>query len=309
MSNVTLFDAPLPGVLHGEVDEDTKSLAGNSVGGMRRLSIKGGVFREMLGNKEYRTSEERHINVAVVRVAEHNSRQYYPGAYVEGQATAPVCWSSDGQRPDADARQAQSSTCAACPQNVKGSGQGESRACRYQRRIAVVLESEIERREVYQLICPATSIFGDGERNKMPLQKYAQHLANHTTPITKIVTEVRFDTTSTQPKLTFKATRPLTDSEYAIVRELRDSPEAVKAVQLNAAQAEGTGYKATTTMVQLPLFADEEPESPPPAEKPVKVAAKKPVEAEVATDEPKKAPSKKPAPEPKLADLVGEWDD
>ena len=307
MSNTTLFTASLPGVLHDEIDEDTKALAGSGVGVMRRLSIKGGVFREMLGGKEYRSSEERHINVAVVRVAEHNSRQYYPGAYVEGQATAPVCWSSDGQRPDADVREKQSSTCAACPQNVKGSGQGETRACRYQRRIAVVLESEIERREVYQLICPATSVFGDGERNKMPLQKYAQHLANHTTPITKIVTEVRFDTTSTQPKLTFKATRPLTDSEYAIVRELRDSPEAVKAVQLNAAQAEGV--KATTTMVQLPLFADEEPESPPPAAKSVKAAAKKPVETEVATDEPKKVASKKPAPEPKLADLVGEWDD
>ena len=309
MSNIALFAAPLPGVLHGEVDEDTKALAGSGAGGLRRLSIKGGVFREMLGGKEYRTSEERHINVAVVRVAEHNSRQYYPGAYVEGQATAPVCWSSDGQKPDTDVKEAQSSTCAACPQNVKGSGQGESRACRYQRRIAVVLESEIERREVYQLICPATSIFGDGERNKMPLQKYAQHLSNHKTPITQIVTEVRFDTNSTQPKLTFKATRPLTDSEYAIVRELRDSPEAIKAVQLNAAQAEGVGHTATTTMVQLPLFADEEPENPAPAAKTVKVAVKKPVETEVAIDEPKKAPSKKPAPEPKLADLVGEWDD
>jgi hypothetical protein len=101
----------------------------------------------------------------------------------------------------------------------------------------------------------------------------------------------------------------LTVSEYAIVKDLRDSPEAIKAVQLNAAQAEGIGHKATTTMVQLPLFADEEPESPPPAAKPVKAAAKKPVEVEVATDEPKKVVSKKPAPEPKLADLVGEWDD
>jgi len=310
MSNIMLFDAPLPGILHGDADEDTKSLAGSSVGGgMRRLSIKGGVFREMLGSKEYRTSEERHINVAVVRVAEHNSRQYYPGVYVEGQASAPVCWSSDGQRPDTDVREAQSGTCAACPQNVKGSGQGESRACRYQRRIAVVIESEIDRREVYQLICPATSVFGDGELKKMPLQKYAQHLGSHSTPITKIITEVRFDTSSTQPKLTFKAVRPLTDSEYAIVRELRDSPEAVKAVQLNVAQAEGVGRKATTTAVQLPLFANEEPESPAPTVKLIKAVAKKPVETEVVIDEPKKAASKKTAPEPKLADLVEEWDD
>ena len=58
MSNITLFDAPLPGTLQGGVDEDTKLLAGSSGGGggIRRLSIKGGVFREMLGNKEYRSS-------------------------------------------------------------------------------------------------------------------------------------------------------------------------------------------------------------------------------------------------------------
>ena len=311
MSNITLFDAPLPGTLQGGVDEDTKLLAGSSDGGgIRRLSIKGGVFREMLGNKEYRSSEERHINVAVVRVAEHNSRQYYPGAYVEGQSSAPVCWSSDGQKPDAESTEKQSPTCAACSQNIKGSGQGESRACRYQRRIAVVLESEIDRREVYQLICPATSVFGDGEPRKMPLQKYAQHLGSHATPITKIITEVRFDTSSTQPKLTFKAVRPLTDSEYAIVRELRDSPEAIKAVQLNAAQAEGVGRREP---VQLSLFADEEFETvtpaakPAPAPAPAPAAAKKPVEPAIA--EPKKAASKKPSPEPKLADLVGEWDD
>jgi hypothetical protein len=300
---------PLPAHQHGEVDEDTKALAGNNTGGIRRLSIKGGVFREMLGSKEYRTSEERYINVAFVRVAEHNSRQYYPGVYVEGQATAPVCWSSDGQRPDADVREKQSATCAACPQNVKGSGQGDSRACRFQRRVAVVLESEISRREVYQLICPATSVFGDGEPNKMPLQKYARHIQSHHTPITEIVTQVRFDTNSTQPKLTFKAVRPLTVSEYAIVKGLRDSPEAIRAVQRNAAQAEGVGYEATPPMVRLPLFAGEELESPPPAAKPVKAVAKKLAEPEVAIDEPKKAASKKPAPESKLADLVGEWDD
>ena len=310
VSNITLFTTPLPAYQHGEVDgdADTKWLAGDdSGGGIRRLSIKGGVFREMLGKKEHRISEERYINVAVVRVAEHNSRQYYPGAYIEGQTSAPLCWSSDGQRPDLDSRGKQSPTCAACPQNVKGSGQGESRACRTQRRIAVVIESEIDRCEVYQLICPATSVFGEGEPSKMPLQRYAQHIRSHNTPITKIITEVRFDTNSTQPKLTFKAVRPLTAGEYAIVKGLRDSPEAVRAIQLTAAQAEGIKSSATPTMVQLPLFANDELESAAPVAKPIRVVATKPVEAEIA--EPKKAISKKPAPEPKLADLIGEWDD
>jgi hypothetical protein len=303
MSNeLTLFNAPLPAYIRGE-DADTKALAGS--GGMRRLSIKGGVFREMIGGQEHRAIEERSLNVAVVRVAPHNSRQYFAGTYVEGEKAAPVCWSSDGQKPDADVKNKQAPNCMNCPQNVKGSGQGDSRACRFQRRLAVVLDGAIENREVYQLICPATSVFGEGERGKMPLQKYAQFLNAHRTPITAIVTELRFDTASTQPKLYFKPVRPLTEAEYAVVQELRDSPEAVNAVTLNVAQTDGHQ--------ELPaLFdkqkAEEEFEQVVPVAKEEKPKKAKP-EAEPEVAEPKKAPSKKPAAEPKLADLVGEWDD
>jgi hypothetical protein len=300
MSELTLFEGKkLPAHMSDAVDEDTKALAGSS-GGMRRISIKGGVFREMIGGKEYRASEERAMNVSIVRVAPHNSRQFFPGAYVEGEKVAPVCWSSDGQKPDTDVKEKQGANCSLCPQNVKGSGQGESRACRFQRRVAVMIESEIERREVYQLICPATSVFGDGERGKMPLQKYAQHLQAHRTPITKIITEVRFDTASTQPKLTFKAIRPLTEDEYNIVVEMRDSTEALAAVSLNVAQTDGTSPAPA-------LFAPSD-EPAKPAKPAAKKAAPEP-EAEADIEEPKKAPSKKATVEPKVADLVGEWDD
>lgn len=308
MSNVALFKAPLPASVNGEMDDDTKALAGSPASvGMRRLSIKGGVFREMIGGKEHRVSEERAMNMAVVRVAPFNSRIFYSGSYVEGQVTKPSCWSSDGQKPDAEALDKQSANCMSCPQNIKGSGTGTGRACRYQRRIAVLLDGEIDRREVYQLIAPATSIFGDGERGKMPLQKYAQHLGEHRTPITQIITEVRFDTSATQEKLVFKAIRPLTDEEYAVVCELRDSPEAIAAVSLNVAQTDGV-----IPSPKAALFAPEEEEEKVVA-KPAKVAKKpEPVEDEdegAEIEEPKKAASKKPAPEPKLADLVGEWDD
>lgn len=305
MSDITLFEGiKLPAHMTDAVDEDTKALAGS--GGMRRISIKGGVFREMIGGKEYRASEERAMSVAVIRVAPHNSRQYFAGTYVEGERAAPVCWSSDGQKPDGDVRDKQSSNCASCPQNVKGSGQGESRACRYQRRLAVMIDGEIDRREVYQLICPATSVFGDGERGKMPLQKYAQHLQSHRTPITRIITELRFDTASTQPKLTFKAVRPLTDEEYAVVAEMRDSAEAIAAVTLHVSQTDGDAPAPA-------LFASNPPdaeENDAPAAKPAaRAPAKAKVEVEADVAEPKKAASKKTVAEPKLNDLVGEWDD
>jgi hypothetical protein len=308
MSNITLFEGfegKLPTHLNG-VDDDTKALAGGAVG-MRRISIKGGVFREMIGGKEVRSNEDRAMNIVVVRVAPHNSRQFFPGTYVEGEKVAPVCWSSDGRLPDAGVKERQAPNCATCPQNIKGSGQGESRACRYQRRLGVMIDGEIEKREVYQLICPATSVFGDGERGKMPLQKYAQHLQAHKTPITQITTEMRFDTASTQPKLTFKAIRPLTDEEYAVVVEMRDSAEAIAAVTLNVSQTDG--------VAPLPALFDNTKEDAPAPTKPAAKKAEtppKPVQAADAEPEvapPTKVSSKKPVPETKLADLVGEWDD
>jgi len=307
MSNITLFEGfegKLPTHLDN-IDDATKSLAGGAVG-MRRISIKGGVFREMIGGKEVRSSEDRAMSIVVVRVAPHNSRQYFAGAYVEGEKARPVCWSADGRLPDADVKEKQAPNCATCPQNIKGSGQGESRACRYQRRMAVMIDGEIDRREVYQLICPATSVFGDGERGKMPLQKYAQHLQAHKTPITQIVTEMRFDTASTQPKLTFKAIRPLTDEEYAVVVDMRDSTEAVAAVTLNVSQTDGDA--------PLPALFDNSKEATPAPAKVAKPKAAEPkpapeVEAEPEIAPPTKVTSKKPVPETKLADLVGEWDD
>ena len=73
--------------------------------------------------------------------------------------TAPTCWSSDTDKPDDNVDAPQASRCADCEQNVKGSGKGESRACRYSQKIAVSLEEDMD--NVYQMQLPATSIFGD----------------------------------------------------------------------------------------------------------------------------------------------------
>jgi hypothetical protein len=289
MSEMTLFKGGLPAYLKG-TDDATNALAGTSDGGglgARRISIKGGVFREFIGGKEYRVSEERSMNVVIVKAASKVSRIYYSGSYVEGETVSPTCWSSDSQRPDEKVKTPQSATCLTCPKNIKGSGQGESRACRYQQRLAVVLDSEVDKEEVYQLVLPPTSVFGDGEKGKLPLQAYARHLKNHGTPITGVVTEMRFDTASPTPKLVFKPLRPVTEEEYAVIQKLKDSPEALSAIALTVAQTDGVKDKPS-----------------------LKAALLAPVEAE-AVEEPKKAAPKKAVVgnEPKLEDLVGEWDD
>ena len=287
MSEMTLFKGGLPAYLKGTTDDVTNALAGGESLGARRISIKGNLFREYIGGKEYRVSEERSMNVVIIKAAPKVSRIFYAGSYVEGETASPTCWSADSQRPDEKVKEKQSATCLTCPQNIKGSGQGDSRACRYQQRLAVVLDGEIDKEEVYQLVLPPTSVFGDGEKGKLPLQAYARHLKNHGTPITGVVTEMRFDTASPTPRLIFKPIRPVTEEEYETVTRLKDTKEAVDAVTMTVAQTDGVKDKP-------------------------KALAKPAVEAEVdAIEPPKKSPPKKApvASEDKLEDLVNEWDD
>jgi hypothetical protein len=290
MSEMTLFKGGLPAYLQTATDDATNALAGESLGS-RRISIKGNVFREYIGGKEYRVSEERSMNVVIIKAAPKVSRVFYSGTYVEGETVSPTCWSSDSQRPDEKVKDKQSATCLNCPQNIKGSGQGDSRACRYQQRLAVVVDGEVDREEVYQLVLPPTSVFGDGEKGKLPLQAYARHLKNHGTPITGVVTEMRFDTASPTPKLVFKPVRPVTEEEFNTIQRLKDSQEANNAVTMTVAQTDGVKDKPKPALAA-------------PKAEPEKVEAEE-------VEEPKKAAPKKAAvsAEPKLEDLVGEWDD
>ena len=269
MSDLALFqNNELPAYLkNAALDDVTSALAGESLGS-RRISIKGGVFREMIGGKEYRVSEERSMNVVIVKAAPKVSRIFYSGSYSEGETVSPTCWSSDSQRPDEKVKEKQSATCLTCAKNIKGSGQGDSRACRYQQRLAVVVDGEIQKHEVYQLVLPPTSVFGDGEKGKLPLQAYARHLKNNGVPITGVVTEMRFDTASPTPKLVFKPVRALTEDEYNTVQHLKDSSEAISAITLTVAQTDGVKENKQEVFA-APEAVIEEPKKAEPKKAPV----------------------------------------
>ena len=245
MSNMTLFKgANLPSRLKNqELDDVTKSLMGGGGGSTyKRISIKGNVFRMVSGGKEIATNEDRAMNVVIVAAAPDNSRTYYEGQYKEGEAIRPACWSNDGKTPDKGVKNPQASTCASCPQNIKGSGQGDSRACRFSRRLAVVLEGDMDG-DVYGLTLPATSVFGKGEEGKLPLQAYATHIGQFGCPVTAVVTEMRFDIKSPTPKLTFKPVRPLTDEEDEIAVRQGQTADAKAAITLTVAQQDKVGEK------------------------------------------------------------------
>jgi hypothetical protein len=303
-SEMTLFKdgVQLPAYLKNrEMDDVTKSLMG---GGSlaKRISIKGGVWRLMSGGKEIAVNEDRAMNFVIVNAAPKVGRMFYQGTYDPDaeKASAPVCWSANGDTPDASVAEPQSKTCANCPQNIKGSGQGDSRACRFSQRVAVVLENDLEG-DVFQLSLPAASIFGNGENGKLPLQAYVKFLAGFNVPITAVVTEARFDTNAATPKLTFKAARPLSEAEYAQCQAAGQSAAAKQAIAFTVSQQDG---------VKQIEKRDEEFRS---NDKPVtkKAAEPEPEKAEATEEVPTKRTTKAPAPEPKkdAKALLAEWDD
>lgn len=283
---LSLFKGNLPEYLKNRgLSATTRALMGSSQN--KRISIKGGVFRMMVGGQETAKSDERSMNVVVVSASPNVSRTFYAGKYVEGEQTPPACWSSDGVRPDSNVESPQSNTCADCPQNVAGSGEKKSRACRYSQRLAVVLANDFNG-DVFQLTLPATSIFGKPENGKMPLQAYVKYLAAHGVNIEDVVTEMRFDTDAAVPTLTFSPVRPLEEHEHNLCSLKAQTQEAKNAITMTVAQADGVGAKSKAAL-------------PKPSA---------PVDAEDSPAPTKRTPKKQEeAPAKSVANLLEEWDD
>jgi hypothetical protein len=260
--------------------------------------------------------------VIVVKAAPKVSRIFYAGSYdKDAAAAAPDCTSGDGEKPDAGVKNKQASSCATCPQNIAGSGNGQSRACRYQQRLAVVLANNPEG-DVLQVTLPATSIFGKEDGDKRPLQAYARAMAAQTPPVNldSIVTRMKFDTKAESPKLIFAPVRWLTDDEYEIVQTQSTSKDAEKAVASTPAAVDGVTTPAPLAIEGKRPAAKpmgemlDEDEAEAMAEVKAKPKAK-PKAVEVETEEEpevRKAPAKvesAPAKKNKLADIVADWDD
>jgi hypothetical protein len=323
MSNIAMFNpSQAPAFArNAELSETTLALAGgNGASGVKRVSIKGGVFRLMSAGKEIAAIDERHLDVIIVKAAPKISRVFYAASYdKDAAAAAPDCTSADGEKPDAGVKNKQSATCAQCAQNIAGSGNGQSRACRYQQRLAVVLANNPDG-DVMQVTLPAASIFGKEEGGKRPLQAYARYMAAQTPPVNldTIVTRMKFDTKAESPKLVFEAARWLTDDEYTSAQEQAKSSDAAKAVSATPAALDGVpaaplaleGKRPAAAAVAV-LPEQEEEEAPAPAPK-AKKAKAAPVVDEDDEPEVRKPEAKEtavPAKKSKLADIVADWDD
>ena len=319
MSNITLFSSSnVPAFArNNELSDTARALTGGSVSNTKRISIKGGVFRLLAGGKEVASIEDRHLDVVIVKAAPKVSRVFYAGAYDPEKISGPDCWSNDGETPDASIKAPQHSACHNCPQNIAGSGNGNSRACRFQQRMAVVLENDMEG-EVLQLTLPATSIFGKEEGDKRPLQAYARFLAAQNPPVNpeQIVTRMKFDTKAESPKLFFAPVRWLTDEEYPGVVRQGETEEAKRAINMTVAQADGVKPKAAPMSIPgkspaaaaAPTPSDDEEEAPKAKAPKTKPVAEADDEPEIRKAAPK-AGAAVPEKKSKLSSIVSDWDD
>jgi hypothetical protein len=181
--------------------------------------------------------------------------------------------------------------------NVKGSGQGEGRACRYSQRLAVVLANDIGG-DIFQLTLSAQSLFGEGAPGKWPLQTYAKMIGSKGIPVTAVVTEMRFDTDSSTPKITFKPIRVLDSAEHQRVVDQGLTDAATKAITMTVAEADSAKNAKASVKVAPKLEAPIE----------VKVEAKA---EEVAAEPVKRSVKKEEEATPKkdLSSILSEWDD
>lgn len=302
MSNVALFSGSnVPAFAkRGELSDIAKSLAGSGGGGGKRISIKGGVFRLLVGGKEVASIDERYLDVVIVNAAPKIGRTFYAKSYDGETPAAPDCWSADGETPSPDAANKQSDRCATCPQNVKGSGMGESRACRFSQRLAVVLANNLEG-DVMQLQLPATSIFGKEEGDKRPLQAYARYVvANQASP-EMMVTRMQFDTKAEAPKLFFKPVRWLDESEYEVAVKQGQTEDAKRAITMTVAKTDNVATPAPLALEGAKPKAKATPKAEEPAAE----------EEENAPPTKRKSKSDEPAAAGKssLAKLAADWDD
>lgn len=221
-----------PALVQTGLDEDTMAVAGGSANQTKRLSLKGGVFRKIVGGKEVGAIEDRHMNVIFVKMAHSASRQCYEGTYEEGKVTSPICWSNDSVKPDADVEQPCAPSCDVCPNSAKGSNDsGVGAKCKLSWRTAVVLPQD-PAGDVLELVIPAASAFGKEESGRWPFKSYIGMLASNNIAASRVVTKMQFDTKVQFPKVLFSPAGAVDPSNYDAVSGQGKTPAAESAIKL-----------------------------------------------------------------------------
>jgi len=293
-TNLSIFKNPNAVVAaSGRTSALAQQIASGS-GGIRRITTAtGGTFKRIVNGEQIGKAIRGEFNAIIVHQMPKVSREFYASEYdADAKPTLPDCWSNLGDRPESKAANPQAANCTMCPKNVDGSGaKGKGRACRFNRRIALLLEGD-DTGEVYQLKIPAKSLFGKGEGNTHPYESYGRFLVANGSAPDLVVTTIAYSLEADTMELNFTAARPITDEEWELVQAAQADPDTQRYVSLTVAEADGVSRKPSPAKVIAapvePADEDDEVHEPKAA---------------------KRAPKAEEAPKPKgdLAAIVNAW--
>jgi len=245
MSELSVILQNSPNLIQTGLDEDTLAVAGGALNNSnKRISIRGGVFRKIVGGKEVSAIEDRHMNVIIVKMAHTANRMFYAQNYKEGEKVTPTCWSSDSRVPDPEVKTPQARSCDTCQFSAKNSA-GAGSACRLSWRMAVVLPQDPSG-DIMQLVLPATSCFGKEDSGKWPFRPYIQMLANNNVSAGRVITKLQFDTKSPTPKVLFSPAAAVNPADMETIQRQGKSSTAEQAIKL-------TVYESKTAESEVPV--------------------------------------------------------
>lgn len=204
------------------------------------------------------------LKVIVLAQAKSRGRTYYEGAYDPAKEAMPVCWSNDGNVPDANVPAPVHTDCKNCPMSVKGSKiteQGKAVTACSAHRIIVVVPASQPTSTPLRCKLAITSLFDKQSPDLeaagwMAFEQYTDMLRSRGVGHTAtVVTKMTFDSNVAYPKVIFSPDRWLTPEEVAIVAPIAKSEEVTALIE---------GSFTPPPALPAPSNGFDEDDAPPP---------------------------------------------
>jgi len=210
---------------------------------MNKISIdlEKAVFKFSNNGVAIEVSEFTSLHVVVVASAPDLFRQYYKDPFVENRMQHPICWSSNSRNPDPEVEKPQHRSCILCDKNIKGSGEGLTRACKYRQRICVVKIDNLQS-PLWQVNLAGPSIF-NVDREEQGYKAYCKYIQSSGQSVSGVVTDMYITDAGC---IAFKPIRHCNRDEWLQVRELSKSDKARECITKS-----GFGVKDFTAMQKV----------------------------------------------------------
>lgn len=232
MSNeVTIFQDPDAGAVELAPEFRAMIESGMAVGDLGEgvggnyaiLSIRGKTFRVKYQSNETAILDANgdavpSLEAVIVRANPYLTKQYYENGYVEGDTSSPVCFSIDGKTPSQNAEKPQHTNCATCQMNRFGSritpAGVKVKACQDNKKVAIVPLADLANADF-----AGPMLFRIPASALKDLLTFNNLMTSRGYTYNGVAVRIGFDTDASYPKPTFRAMRPLTSDEAAVIIE------------------------------------------------------------------------------------------